>query len=158
MTGTDGRSHVAVFTTSAAARTARNRHGVAVTGGFALIVNIAPAKRSRIQFVFVVRCRGRNHRAIKLSMVSDRDIKTTFSGIDTALVSDALTTLGDVFARGTDVTGRRTIANALVVQCLVQCDRKRIHSGYLTVVRQRTRIQRQVLRYPLSTVTQRQCR
>ncbi|AKE60057.1 hypothetical protein F384_16575 [Citrobacter amalonaticus Y19] len=110
MTGTDGRSHVAVFTTSAAARTARNRHGVAVTGGFALVVNIAPAKRSRIQFVFVVRCRGRNHRAIKLGVVSDRDIKTTFSGIDTALVSDALTTLGDVFARGVDVTGRRAIA------------------------------------------------
>ena len=54
------------------------------------------------------------------------------------------------------MAGTQQFTADLVVQGLVQCDRQCIHPGYFTAVGQRFAIQREVFRYPLPAVAQRQ--
>ncbi|HIB9847731.1 TPA: hypothetical protein ACWZIO_005088, partial [Escherichia coli] len=55
-----------------------------------LVMDIRPAQRVGIEAVFVIRCRGRNYRTIKLSVISNSDIKPVFSGVDTTLFPDRI--------------------------------------------------------------------
>jgi toxic protein SymE len=52
------------------------------------VMNIRKAQRTGIKMVFIRRCRAGNHRAIKLRVVSDRDIKAAFPRVNPALLHD----------------------------------------------------------------------